>query len=112
MKLRKIISPILVVAGVVLFIFGSYISSQVNQGQEKINRAQKGVNAACSIIKVNPNVEKIGKTVGTKPIQQKINEGQEQADSYKKLAFTFKVGGVSLFVLGLIGFFVARNKNA
>ncbi len=109
---KKIASPVLIILGIVFFVFGSYISSQVSQGEQKIQRAERGVNHACSLTKVDPLVHKVGK-VFTTPIRDKIADGKQEASKYKKAATWLHISGIVLFVLGIafIFLFNKRKKN-
>ncbi len=111
MIFRRILSPVFIIAGIVLFIFGSYVASQVIEGQQKIQKTQKGVNQACHLIKIDPTVHKIGKAFVTDPIRKKIADGREEVAQYQKLSWYLRGGGILSFAIGaLLLLFVRKRK--
>lgn len=109
MKFKKILSPSLIIIGIILFVFGSYISQQVKQGEQKISRAEAGVNQTCNLTKINPYTHKIGK-IFTHPIRKKISEGKKSADHYKTVAFYLHLGGIIIFLLGFLSLILIKKK--
>lgn len=101
MRGKKTFGFILMILGICCFIFGTIIASQVRQGETKIQNAQKGVNTVRNTSKINPYAHEIGK-LATKPVQQKINEGKTKAGKFKVISFWFRIGGIALFIVGLI----------
>lgn len=108
--LRKILSPILIVLGIGLFIFGVYISGQVRIGEKKIRNAQKGVKQVCNLAEGNSYTKLVGK-IATSPIQQKIKEGKGTVKGYKRLASWLKVCGIAFFSTGFIWLIFFRGKS-
>lgn len=98
---RRITSIVLLILGIAMFIFGSYISGQVAQGEKKIANAQQNVNQVRKLTKASPYTKGLGK-VATQPVQQKINEGKQTASQYKKVATWLHIGGSVLFILGVV----------
>ena len=110
MKIQRIISGLLVITGICLYIFGSYVTSEVEGGRKKIHSAQHNVDTGKALTDLSPYTKDIG-DIATKPIQKKIDEGKDEADSYETLAFFLHAGGIVLFVFGVV-FLVFSFKRA
>ena len=101
MRGKKIFSFILMILGICCFIFGSIVGGKVKKGESQIQSAQKGVNTVDNATRGNPYAHAIGK-IATDPVQKKIDSGKVKAGKYKVLSFWFRIGGIALFVIGLI----------
>lgn len=99
MNTKQISGIVVAFLGAALLFFAHSISEQVAAGQQKINRAQKQVNQSETIFSVSPVTKDIGKQV-TAPVQEKIKEGQQEVDTYGRLAQQLHVAGIILLVLG------------
>ena len=113
MKNKKILSGILIIIGIGIYIFGSYISSEVSQGRKKISSAQKKVDKAHGLSKLSPYTKDIGDMAAASG-QKKIDEGKKEADKYQVLANWLHGSGISIFVIGigLLGFSFIRKKSS
>ena len=113
MNVRKILGFVLVVVGVALFVFGGYVSGQVDDGRKKIKSAEQGVNFSRRITRSNQYTKDIGE-MATQSAQRKIDQGRRYADSYQTLAFWLSLSGIIVFAVGIllfiIGFFHRKNK--
>ena len=101
MKGKRITGFVLMVLGICCFIFGSIVASRVKQGESQIQSAQKGVNTVKKATKINPYAHEIG-TLATAPAQKKIDAGKMKASQFKVLSFWFRLGGIILFVIGIV----------
>ncbi|MCH9632250.1 MAG: hypothetical protein S4CHLAM6_05810 [Chlamydiae bacterium] len=110
MRVAKFLSPVLVIIGIILYIFGSYVSHQVKQGEQKISKAEAGVNQTCNITKINPYAHQIGK-IFTHPIRKKISEGKKSADHYRSVAFSLHLSGIIVFALGVLSLLFIKQKK-
>lgn len=101
MFVRRIVSILLLIIGITAFLFGSYISDQVLQGQNKIDNTQNSVNQVRKFTRIIPYTKTIGK-IATARIQQRIEEGKETVSQYQKMAYWLHIGGGISFLLGAI----------
>lgn len=108
MKNKKVLGSILIILGIVLFIFGSYISGEVAKGREQISTAQKGVDVGSGVI--SPFSEDLS-DAATAPIQEKIDEGRRDADRYQTLANWLHGSGVVIFVAGIVVLLRSRGSK-
>lgn len=99
--IKKITAVILLILGVGFYVLGTYVSSEVTQGEKKITRAQKNVNRVQGLTNISPYTKDVGKAA-TSPIQKKIDEGKQVASKYKGLSSWFHGGGIALFIIGSI----------
>lgn len=113
MKKKRILGGILVIIGIVFYIFGSYISGEVAEGRKKIASAQGSVDALKGVSDATPFTKGLG-DMATGSAQKKIDAGKQDADKYETLANWLHGGGIVLFIAG-IGFLVfsyVRKKNS
>ena len=113
MKTKRILSGILIVLGIVLYIFGSYISDEVAQGRKKISSAQKSVDQGRGLSQISPFSKGIG-DMATDSAQKKIDEGRQDADAYQVIANWLHGTGIVIFVagIGLLVFSFIRKKSS
>lgn len=113
MKKFKVLGGILVILGIVLYIFGSYISGEVAEGRKKIASAQGSVDTLKGISGVTPFSKDLG-NMATGSAQKKIDAGRQDADQYETLANWLHGGGIVLFVagIGLIIYSYTRKKKS
>ncbi|MBY0529595.1 MAG: hypothetical protein K2P51_05330 [Rhabdochlamydiaceae bacterium] len=100
MNKKKLIGTIVFILGVCLIGISMYITSEVNQGKIKINRAQEQVDQGGSLFSMNPVAKEIGKGI-TGSAQRKIDEGKSQVVEYEAIARMAQISGIILIVLGL-----------
>ena len=112
MKIKRILSGVLIILGIGLYIFGSYISGEVSMGREKIESAQKNVNQGRKFSQINPFSKEIGGMFADSA-QKKIDEGKQEVDKYYILANWLHGGGIVIFVagIGLLAFSFVRKKS-
>lgn len=111
MKSKKISGSILLFLGLAFYIFGTLISGQVRAGEEKIHRAQSGVNTATGVTRINRYTKQVGRFFAS-PIQNKINEGKEKAGKFRVLSLTLCITGIVLFFLGIVFLFLGfKNRR-
>lgn len=113
MSAKRIVSIVLLILGVGFYIFGTYIESEVTQGEKKIANAQGMVDKGKSLTDITPFTKGIG-DMATSSAQKKIDEGKEKAHNYQILANWLHGSGIGLFVIGaiLLGVSFIRPKKA
>ncbi len=112
MKKKRILGGILVILGIVFYIFGSYISGEVAEGRKKIASAQGSVDKLQGLSDVTPFSKGLG-DMATGSAQKQIDAGKQDADKYQKIANWLHGGGIVIFIAGvglLIFSFVRKNK--
>lgn len=100
MSKKRIWGIVLIIIGIILFVFGSYVSGEVAQGEQKIKSAQKGVDQSKSLTSSNRYTKSVG-NMATRPVQKKIDEGKHEAASYQTLANILHGSGVVVFIIGV-----------
>ena len=99
MNSKKIIGIVLIIIGVVMFIFSNSISNQVAEGRGEISSAQEKVDMGNTLFSATPESKQVGKVI-TGSAQNQINEGSATADYYENMAHWLKIGGVVVFIIG------------
>ncbi len=100
MEKKKIIGAIFIVISAVSFGASSYIQSQIDQGQQKIQKAQKSVDTGNAVLSLSPATKKLGENL-SKPIQKKIDAGQGTIDRYQAIVSYMKIAGYTAAFIGL-----------
>lgn len=103
MKGKKILSILLILGGVVLFGFATYIQSEVDQGKTQISSAQSKVDTGETLFSLNPTTKEVGKGIFG-GIQKKIDEGKGDVAYYENLAKNLRIAGIIVFIAGVIFF--------
>jgi predicted PurR-regulated permease PerM len=109
MHKNKIIAIVVMVCGVAAIGTSSYITSQVDQGKEQVEQAQKFVDKGNALFSTNAVTKEVGKGI-TGGIQKKINKGNREIAYYESLASQLRIGGVVLLLGGALFFFFYRRK--
>ncbi|MCH9633891.1 MAG: hypothetical protein S4CHLAM7_06250 [Chlamydiae bacterium] len=109
-KSKKIAGPLLLILGILFIVFAGIITKQVNEGSQKIKKTQKSVNAARGISRINPFARKVV-DCATRPVQQKINQGEIRVSKFKTLSVIFLVVGILFTVLGSLLIFLGFKKK-
>jgi predicted histidine transporter YuiF (NhaC family) len=107
---KRIVGLVLLICGVVLILFSSYIKHRVMEGRGQIADAEKKKEQADSLFSLDPATKVIGKAV-TGSVEGKIQEGQEEADRYDKLAGWLQIGGIVCIVAGVAFVIFGRKKG-
>ncbi len=110
MNSKRIIGIVLIVIGVVMFIFSNTISNQVAEGRGKISSAQKKVDTGNTLFSLTPESQQVGKML-TDSAQEKIDEGSVKADYYESMASSLKIGGIVAFIIGVGFVFLGRKRS-
>jgi hypothetical protein len=110
MNKKKLIGTIVFLMGVCLIGISMYITSQVEQGKLKANRAQQQVDQGSGLFSGNPVTKEIGKGI-TGSAQRKIDEGMQQISDYTVIARIAQISGIILVILGLGVVFVGKPSR-
>ncbi|PIS00921.1 MAG: hypothetical protein COT84_05015 [Chlamydiae bacterium CG10_big_fil_rev_8_21_14_0_10_35_9] len=112
MKTKRTLGIIFLILGVVLYIFGSYISGEVAKGRQQISSAQKSVDKGRGFSQLSPFTKDVGGMLADSA-QKKIDEGRQQADEYEALANWLHIGGIVIFIVGVgfLAFSFSRKKR-
>jgi len=110
MNRKQLVGTILMLAGVAMLFASNYISTQVGEGRQKIDRAQRTVDKGNSIFSMNPVTQQVGRGL-TGGAQRQINAGREEADYYDQMAGRLKFGGIACIIVGGILFVLGRKKR-
>lgn len=110
MNSKRIIGIVLIVIGIVMFIFSNSISNQVAEGRGEISSAQEKVDTGSTLFSVTPQSKQVGKLI-TGSAQEKINEGSAKADYYESMAHSLKIGGIVVFIIGIGVVFLGRKRS-
>ena len=110
MKGKKLLSIVLIVAGIVMLGFSYYIKGEVAKGQGQVDSAQSSVDKSQSLFGLNPVTKDVGKGL-TSGIQQKINEGQADIAYYTTVSNVLMIAGIVCVVVGAGIFFVGRKRQ-
>lgn len=100
---KKISGLILILIGAALIVFSCLISAKVKQGEQKIQRSQRTVNTIRKYSSVSPNAKKIGQ-MATQPVQQKINQGKQEAAKFQGISIWAFIGGIIIAAVGVVLF--------
>jgi len=113
MKKIRIISGALILLGIVLYGFSSYIEGEVVEGRKKIAGAQRSVDELKGISGATPFSKSLG-DIATGSAQKKIDAGRQEADQYQLLANWLHGSGIVIFVagIGLLIFSFVRKKSS
>ena|SRR3990167_617094 len=103
--------------GVLLIVLGGasiggslYIQHQVEEGSEKIKKAEQTVDRGRSFLSLNPATDEIGKGLA-RSADKKIQMGKEQIAHYTQMASRLKIGGIVLVVLGAALLWIRPHKR-
>jgi len=112
MKTKRILSGILIILGIGLYIFGSYIEDEVAEGRKKIASGQQSVDQMQELSELSPYTKGLGE-MATGSAQRKIDAGKKDADAYQVLANWLHGSGIVLFIagVGLLAFSFTRKKS-
>lgn len=112
MKTKRILSGILLILGIGLYIFGSYISGEVAEGRKKIASGQQSVDRAKGASQFSPYTKGLG-DMATGSAQKKIDKGKEDVEKYQAMANWLHGVGIVVFIVGagLLIFSFTRKKN-
>lgn len=100
MSKKGIWGIVLIIIGVILFVFGSYISGEVSDGEKKIKHAQQTVDQGKRLTSSNRYTKGIG-NMAAHPVQKKIDEGKTEAKNYQTLASILHGSGIVVFIIGV-----------
>ena len=110
----RVLSILMTVGGIALFILAAYITSEVDKGEMKANKAQKEVN----FVKKPTSGNKITKPIGdilTSSIQKEIDSGRKDIKEYRALARTLNILAICITsagpILFVISFFPRTKKK-
>src|SRR5690348_16504432 len=98
MKSKRILVIVLIIIGIVLILFSSYITSQVEAGKMQVAGAEQTMEQGNKLFSLTPESEAAGKVI-TGSAQKKINEGKQEISRYEELARWLKVGGIVLIIV-------------
>ncbi len=110
MKGMSVMGVILMIIGVVLFVFSNSISEKVAEGRGEISSAQSQVDMGNSVMSMHPATKEVG-GMFTGSAQNRINAGTEEANYYERMAAWLKIGGVVVFILGVGVLVVGMRKS-
>lgn len=99
MNTKRKIGLVILIIGIIFIGFSVFINKRVEEGRGQIASAQKKTDQASDLFSLNPVTKELGKGV-TGSIQEKIDEGKQQADAYAKLATWLTVGGIIFLIVG------------
>ncbi len=114
MNIRRISGIVIIISGLSLYVFSTYIADQVSAGREKITKGEKNVNQLRDLTSLSPYTKGFGGLIADSG-QKKIDAGKEEASEYEQLAHKLYLGGIALVILGagLFGIsFVHKNKSS
>lgn len=110
MRLLRLLGSLVVLFGIALIAISVYITSQVNEGKEKISKGEEMVEKGDQITSLNPYTKEISKPLWDSA-QKKIDTGKEEVTQYESLAGRLQIGGIIALVVGVILFFFSRKKR-
>jgi len=100
----------LILAGVAMLFASNYISTQVGEGRQKIDSAQRSVDRGNSIFSLNPVTQQVGRGL-TGSAQRQINAGREEVGYYDQMAGRLQFGGIACIIAGGLLFVLGRKKR-
>jgi len=109
MRLKIIISIIILLSGLSLFGMANYITKQVAIGRGEVAEWQVQVNRANRIIDKSTEIQGLGNAITT-PAQEKLNAGTKKANYYANLATRLKIGGIALILIAVLFLFLIFVK--
>ncbi len=110
MKTKCIVGTTLLICGIALIGFSTYVSRQVEEGKGKVNSAQSKVDKGKGMLPNDPITKELGKGL-TRGVQKKIDAGKEQITYYEGVASWSKIGGIACIMVGLGVFFIPSKKG-
>ncbi len=100
---------IIIIIGAIFIICSMYIKGQVNDGKAQVKGAQEKVDQGNRLFSITPESEEVGKAL-SRPVQGKIDEGQQDIDKYEAIAAWLLVGGL-VFAAGGIGSLIIHGRK-
>ncbi len=110
MNKKQTLGIVLMLAGVAMLFASNYISTQVGEGKQKIDRAQSAVNKGNGLFSLTPATEGIGRGL-TGSAQRKIDAGRQEVGYYEQMASRLQFGGIACIVVGGVLFILGRKKR-
>jgi hypothetical protein len=101
MKGVKITGILILTIGVGCLIFSSYIQSQIDAGKKKIENVQSSIDTGNKILSLSPKAKELGQSL-SKPIQKKLDAGQETIDKYQTIATNLNIAGWLALPIGAL----------
>ena len=95
--------------GIALIGVSFFIKNQVEEGNVKVNRAQKQVDQGNSLFSLNPLSKAVGSEI-TGGAQKKIDAGKEQIAFYEQVVTWTLIGGIAFLVIGTGIVFIPKKK--
>lgn len=109
MRLKIILSIIILLSGVTLFATSNYITKQVAIGRGEIAQWQAQVNKTNEIIDKSTQIQGLGNVI-TSPAQTKLNEGTKKSNYYANLATRLRIGGIAIIIVAVLFLFLIFVK--
>lgn len=109
MRLKLIVSFIILFGGIALFATSNYITKQVAIGRGEIAQYQAQVKTTNQIIDKSSQIQGLGNVI-TSPAQEKLNAGTRKANYYANLATRLKIGGIALILVAILFLFLIFVK--
>ncbi|MEN9654929.1 MAG: hypothetical protein RL235_1041 [Chlamydiota bacterium] len=109
MSARSIAGIIVAAIGGACLLFSDYIAEQVLEGQQQIDKAEKGVSVGKKLFSVTPVSEPVG-GVFTRGAQKKIDAGKQEVAKYTEISRNLKIGGLVLLAVGGVIIILSRKR--
>ncbi len=107
--MRKIFSSVLLILGLFVFGYGSYLSNENGPKEERLSQAEENMQG-----QRRPIIGPIRRNVRAQQAQSKesaIDSGREQIGQSQITIQWFHGVGIALFVIGAIGFIVTFHQK-
>ena len=101
MKVQRIFGGVLLVLGAALFLYGNYISKEVEEGRQKIEIAQEKIDPSPHIPHLRP-VPRHMEGMERESAQSRIDQKKEMIDNYEMLANWLHTGGIVVLIGGAL----------
>jgi hypothetical protein len=101
MKMQRIFGGALLVLGAALFLYGNYVSKEVEEGRQKIEIAQDKLDHGPHIPHLRP-VPRHMEEMERESAQSRIDQKKEMIDNYEMLATWLHGGGIVVFIGGAL----------
>ncbi len=106
----RIIGIVILLGGVAMLGFSSYIKHRVEEGKTEIAGAEKSVDQGNQLFSLNPVAKEIGKGLSGMA-EKKINKGKQDVAEYEELAGWLQIGGIIAIVLGALVVIFGKKRR-
>lgn len=106
--MKKLISVILLIAGVVLFIYGNNVADTASSGEERISQAEESGQRRPTLGPIRRNV----RAQEAEHKQQMLGEEEQKVAAFQVSADWLRGTGAVLFILGIGSLFFCCKRKA